>query len=344
LRRIPHSKLTLGAAEARALARVLRSGQLAGGPEVLRLEAEFAERFGFRYAVAVASGTAALHLSLLALGIGRGDRVLVPSYVCVAVLNAVRQAGAREQLADSALGDFHLDGARIPGARPHAAILPHLFGHAADPGPVLRAGIPVLEDCAMALGATTPRGRTVGRRGAAAIFSFYATKLITGGEGGLVATDDRGLADEVRDRRAYDKKDDWRLRFNYKLTDLQAALIRCQLRRVTTLIARRRELAARYDELLRDLDLIRPPRTAGSSYHRYVVRTDRGFEAIQGRLAAARIDVARPVHRPLHRLLDLSRRRFPNAEQLFLTSISIPIYPTLLRSAQERVARVLGSI
>src|SRR5687767_7189358 len=138
--RVAHSRPFLGAAEERAALRVLRSGQLASGPEVEKLEGELAARLGFAHAVAVSSGSAALHLALLALGVGRGDVVVAPSYVCLAVLNTIRYVQARERLVDTEPRSFHIDAAAAAraAAGAKAAIVPHLFGHAASLDPLLK--------------------------------------------------------------------------------------------------------------------------------------------------------------------------------------------------------------
>jgi dTDP-4-amino-4,6-dideoxygalactose transaminase len=342
---IPHTRVALAERDARAVARVVRSGQLAAGREVRRLEEAFARRLGLAHAVAVSSGSAALHLALLALGVRRGDRVVTPSYVCVAVLNAIRQAGGRELLIDTVVADYQVDAAvaaRAAGPA-KAAIVPHLFGYTAHLTPLLRAGVPVIEDCAMALGATD-RGRPTGSRGRVAVFSLYATKTVAAGEGGLLATDDAELAAEVRDLRSYDKRPDWRPRFNYKLTDLQAALARSQLARLDRIIERRRDIAARYFRAIEPGGVVLPPARAGASYYRFVLRTRAGFAAAHRHFEHAGIHVARPVFQPLHRATGVAPARFPGAEELFLTAFSIPIYPGLTAREVARIARAASTL
>ncbi len=213
---IPHSKPAVGEEEAQAMARVLASGQLAQGREVADFEAACAGFLGRRYAVATNSGTAALHLALQAIGVRPEDRVVIPSYACAALAQATAWQGAHPVLCDID-DDFNLDPATLPtGIR--AVVVPHLFG--------ARATLPnhpmIVEDLAQSFGGTGGRETTV------AITSFYATKLLTTGEGGMLFTDDEGLAELARDRRDYDNRDDFQIRYAYKMTEFQAAMGRVQ--------------------------------------------------------------------------------------------------------------------
>ncbi|MBI3003320.1 MAG: DegT/DnrJ/EryC1/StrS aminotransferase family protein, partial [candidate division NC10 bacterium] len=302
---IPHSRPSLGPAEVEAVAAVLRSGQVAQGPEVAAFEAEVAARMGLRGGAAVSSGTAALHLALLALKVGRGDAVLIPSYTCAALLQAVRLAGAEPVLADVNPESGNLDPAAARRARtPRCRVLVpvHSFGWPADVEALRDLGLPIIEDCAQALGATAA-GRPVGSRGEAAVCSFYATKVIAAGEGGMVLSDRPELLAVARDLRAYDEAPDPRLRFNYKMTDIQAALGRAQLGRLDDLLARRAAIAATYRKALAEAPVALPPEVPGRIYHRFVVRVPGGVEGQLDAFARRGIGCRRPVHTPLHRLL-----------------------------------------
>ena len=183
---IPHSKPSLGLKEVAALMRVMQSGQIAQGTAVDVFEKELAQITGVKGAVAVSSGTAALHLGLLALGIGKGDEVLLPSYVCTALLNAIHYTHATPRLVDIHPDSFNIDASMVKKSlskRSKAIIVPHLFGLPADLDDLLAMGVPVIEDCAHALGMSY-HGKTVGGFGVFSFASFYATKLITTGEGG----------------------------------------------------------------------------------------------------------------------------------------------------------------
>ncbi|MGH7354919.1 MAG: DegT/DnrJ/EryC1/StrS family aminotransferase, partial [Candidatus Rokuibacteriota bacterium] len=304
---IPHSQPSVSEEDALAVARAVRSGRLAQGPEVEAFEAELGARLGVEAVAAVSSGSAALELALQALGVGAGDEVIVPSYVCDALWHAVRRRGATPVLADADPGTLSLsakDAAARATPRTRAVIVPHAFGLAVDLEPFLALGVPVVEDCAQALGAVVD-GRPAGARGALAVCSFYATKMLATGEGGAVAGP-AGLVGRVREARAYDEREDLAPRLNAKLTDLQAALGRSQLGRLDQFVARRREIAARYRARLAGARCRLPP-DAGARhvYHRFVVGVGGPAEHVQGRLAAAGVTARRPVFRPAHRALGL---------------------------------------
>ncbi len=204
----------MGEAEAEAAARVVRSGQVAQGREVEAFEREVADFTGRRYGVAVSSGTAALHLGLLALGIGEGQRVAVPSYVCTALLHATWAVGAVPVPCDIDAQTRNMAPAALAQLESvDVAIVPHMFGLPADMDAFDKLGIPYIEDCAMSIGATRA-GRPLGSNGALSICSFYATKMLGVGEGGMVLTDERHLADAVRQRREYDGVPARRVHFN----------------------------------------------------------------------------------------------------------------------------------
>lgn len=318
-RPIPHSATTLGGEEIDAAARVIRSGYLSQGVEVAAFERECAALLGRRYAVAVNSGTSALHLALGALGVEANEPVAVPSYGCVALITAVRLQDAQPILCD--IDDrFNLDPALVPGPC-RASVVAHLFG---APG-VLPAGR-VIEDVAQSMGGET------GRQGAVTVASFYATKLMTTGEGGMLLTDDEGIAAYGRDRRDYDNRDDFTTRHNYKLTDLQAAIGRAQLRRLPSFIARRREIAARYGAAFSGLP-IQLPDPEGHVFFRYVIRTATR-DALETHLRACGVEAKRPVHRPAHHYLG---GVFPLSERAHREALSLPIYPSLIDAEADHV-------
>ena len=267
---IPHSKPIFGPEEIKAVSNVISSGYVAEGDMVRKFERSFADYFDIRHAVAANSGTSALHLVLLALEIGPGDEVIIPSYVCCALLNAVNYTGATPVLADIHPDTCNLDAADVKkriNARTRAIIVPHLFGMAADLDPLLEFDVPLIEDCAQAVGAEYKQ-RAVGTFGVAAIYSFYATKVITTGEGGMVVSGSKDIVDRIRDLKSYDQKEDYRTRFNYKMTDIQAALGLSQLDRLDTIIRRRRAIAEKYTKSFNELDLNLPPDDSGHIYFR----------------------------------------------------------------------------
>lgn len=338
---IPHSKPTLGPEEIQAVSDVISSGYVAEGEVVRRFEQAFADYFGIRHAVATNSGTSALHLVLLALEVGPGDEVIIPSYVCSALLNAVNYTGATPVLADIHPDTCNIDAVevkkRITG-RTRAVIVPHLFGMAADLDPLLGLDVPVIEDCAQAVGAEYKK-QPVGTFGTAAIYSFYATKVITTGEGGMVISNSKAFIDRVRDLKSYDRKRDYRVRFNYKMGDMQASLGLSQLGRLDGIIRRRRTIAGQYTRSFNDLDLDLPPDDPGHIYYRYVIGVKDNLSPWLEHLAEKGIGCDRPIFKPLHRQLQQGGCRV--SEESWHRSLSIPIYPSL---SDHAVTRIIDAI
>ena len=342
---IAHSKPSITDDDAERVARVVRSGQLVQGPEVAALERELAERLGVQDAAAVASGTAAVELALTALDVGAGHDVLIPSYVCDALYHAVRRVGATPVLVDADPVTQSMsakDALARRTRRARAIIVPHAFGLAADLEPFHALDLPVIEDCAQALGAVLDDGRPAGGRGALAVCSFYATKMIAAGEGGAVAGPAALLA-RVREAREYDERPTLAPRTNAKLTDMAAALARGQLARLDVFVARRRALAARYRAGLAAVP-VRLPLDAGRRhvYHRFVLGVDGDPAALIAALGARGVVARRPVFRPAHRALALAG--FPEADRLWAESLSIPCYPALTDDEADRVVCAVATV
>ena len=338
---IPHSRPCLGPEEEEAVSAVVRSGRLAGGDRVSEFERDLARRVATHEAVAVSSGTAALHLALRALGVGPGDQVAIPSFVCSALLHAVRYEGADPLVIDVDPVSFNLDPKDLrkrATSRTRAVILPHMFGLPCDVGAVEAFGIPVIEDCAMSLGAKT-NGTPVGGFGEISIFSFYATKMVASGEGGMVATDRRELSERVRDLRDYDGREDGQLRFNYKMSDLHAAVGTVQLGKLDAFVGKRRSLAARYGEALSDRECRLPSDAPDHIFFRYVVRTDREAGDLVGEFEKKGVAARRPVFYPLHRMLGITEEEYPGTEAAYRSAVSIPLYPALTEAEVEKVIK-----
>lgn len=336
---IPHSRPCLGEEEEAAVLRVLRSGQLAQGPEVAGLERELAAALALPRALALSHGTAALHLGLLALEVRPGDPVLLPSYACVSLLHAVVSAGARPVLVDCQPGgpDLDLERARaeLESGRARALVVANPFGRPAELGPWARQ-LPILEDGTHSLGLR-------GLRTPAAAYSFSATKMISGGEGGALVLDHEPAHRLALDLRDYDGRDDYRVRYNYKLDELSAAVLRVQLQRLGGFSERRRHLAALYASQLEGLEGLRPlPLAPGQVVYRYVVSVSGGrLPGLQAALKARGVQARRPVYRPLHHYLGLDPAGFPQSQRWWEECLSLPLYPALSESQLAQVVEAL---
>jgi len=343
----------LGEEEERAVLAVLRSGRLAQGPAVRRFEEAFAGYIGVREAVAVSSGTAALHVALLAHGIGPGDEVITSPFTFVATANAVLATGARPVFADVSGEDFNLDPTRAGESiseRTRALLPVHLYGQAADMEALSalarRHGLALIEDACQAPGALFG-GRKVGSFGAGC-FSFYATKNMTTGEGGMITTDDPKLAARARllrdhgQRRRYVSE---ALGYNLRMTEVAAALGLAQLQKLDALNERRRANARYLTERLPGVATPRELPGRYHVYHQYTIRVSKGRDALLRHLRDRDIEATvfypLPVHKqPLYRGLSPSTGsgRLPVAERLSREVLSLPVHPGLSRDDLDAVA------
>ena len=343
---IPHSRPSLADSDIRAVSSVLESGQVAQGPVVDAFERQFSAYIGVKKAAATNSGTAALHLALLALGVEEKDEVIIPSFVCTAVLNAVLQARATPVVADIDPETYNLSPADVKkkaSRATKAVIVPHMFGCPADMEGLSELDIPIIEDCAQAVGAQY-KGRKIGGFGILSIFSFYATKVLTTGEGGMVVGDSDELISRIKDLREYDNKDDYKLRFNCKMTDVQAALGLSQLSRLEEFLDRRRTIAERYFDEFKNRDFALPYRKKGREhiYYRFVVRTKKDASFFLKSCQQKKVMCQRPVHTPLHVCLGLSG--FPHSAEAWQKTLSIPLYPSLTEKEIEKAIAVIKEI
>jgi perosamine synthetase len=339
---IAHSKPYLGKEELAAAGAVILSGQLAQGEMVERLETALAKFAGHRYGVAVSSGTAALYCALRGLGVGQGHEVIIPTYVCTALLNAVIMAGARPALSDVDPVTGNLTPELVKQKltkNTKAVIVPHIFGYPAAIPEIERLGVPVIEDCAQCVGARIGR-KAVGGLSAVAIFSFYATKMIAAGEGGMVATSDRGVRDRIIALREYDKRETWAPSFNFKLSDLHAVLALAQLKKLPEMVRLRSAAAQGYRAAFSGHDgILQPPQERGVEpvYYRFVVRCAKETGPLIETLQKTGIGCGKPVFKPLHRYV--RKPGFPNADRLQESSLSLPMHPALSPKDVEFVAR-----
>jgi dTDP-4-amino-4,6-dideoxygalactose transaminase len=343
-----------------AVARVLDSGWFVLGDEGRAFEAEFAQALGSEHAVGVASGTDAIDLALRALGVGPGDEVVTQANTCIPTIAAIERAGATPVLCDvePEAGTIDPDSlAAVITMRTRAVIPVHLYGQVGDLGAVLaaceRRGIPVLEDCAQAQGATYD-GRPAGTIGAAGAFSFYPTKNLGAlGDGGAVVTQDAALAARLNLLRQYGQADRYEhvaRGVNSRLDELQAALLRAKLPHLAAGNARRNAIATRYDEALADAPVpaLRRLEDRQHAYHLYVVLApDRpAFQtALADRGVATLVHYPHPVHgHEPYAALGRGAVALTVSEDLAERVVSVPLYPELTDAEVEHVATVLSEV
>jgi perosamine synthetase len=363
---IPLAQPWLGKKERQLVNQCVKDGWVSSsGKFVAEFEKLFADYCGVKYGVATANGTTALHLALAALDIGSGDEVIVPTLSFIASANVVAYTGAKVVFVDSDTGSWNLSPAAVEAAitkRTRAIIPVHLYGYPAEMDKILaiarQHGIAVVEDACEAHGAEF-RGRRVGSLGTVGCFSFYGNKIVTTGEGGMLVTDNRSVAEKarmLRDHGMSQKKKYWhpRIGFNYRMTNLQAALGVAQMERIERII----QLKARNQQLYRSLLLGAPgvsfpPEApwAKSVYWLHTIIIDKSRSTVSRALIIREllkcgID-ARPVFRPIHRMppyRDGAQRRFPAAERLSRSGLSLPSSPLLKPEQIRRIAAIIKAL
>jgi perosamine synthetase len=371
---LPYGRHSIDEDDVAAVTATLRSAFLTTGPEVTAFEDEFAAMTGVEHAVALSSGTAALHAALAALGLGPGDEVIVPVMTFAATANAVLMVGARPVLADvepSTLLIDPRDAASRVSSRTRAVVAMDYGGQPADYGTLHQLaadhGLTVVADACHSLGANY-RDHPVGGLAALSTFSFHAVKSLTTGEGGMLTTADAEVAQRVRsfrnhclstDAAARSSSRTWeyridRMGYNYRLSALQCALGRSQLKKLRGWINRRRAIAAQYDQAFADLEGIaplahRPDRS--HAYHLYVVMLDRSklsadrrtiFEALHAEGIGVNVHYI-PLHlQPLfQQTCRVDRGAFPVAESAYASMLTLPLFPAM--TAQD-VADVIAAV
>ncbi|MDH7513867.1 MAG: DegT/DnrJ/EryC1/StrS family aminotransferase [Clostridiales bacterium] len=342
---IPHSRPFIDKDDIMAVSAVLASGQIAQGKKLKEFEDAVAAFIGTKYAVAVSSGTAALYLALRALQIGYDHEIIVPSYVCSSPFWAIKLIGAQPKIVDIDLSDFNISASEVKKnitPKTKAVIVPHMFGCPAEIDELIDIGIPIIEDCAQALGAEF-KNRKVGSFGTISVFSFYATKMITTGEGGMILTNNQRLVERIKEIRDYDKRSLEILRFNFKMTDLQAALGISQMKKLKNFIEKRRRTASLYSKNFKSSMLRLPVEAANrkSTYYRYVVLT-KERKSLQEFARIRDISCERPVWKPLHRYFKTTG--YPNSDFAYKYALSIPIYPRLTQMEKKYLIREIALI
>ena len=363
---IPIARPIIGEEELAAVKEVLASGMLAQGPKVKAFESAFAKDVGRKHGIAVANGTEALHIALAAHGIGEGNEVLIPPLTFFATASTVLQCGAKPVFVDVARDSYNLDPAKVATmiTRKTAAIMPvHLYGQTAEMDSILETargqGILVIEDAAQAHGAEY-HGKKAGNLGDTACFSFYATKNMTTGEGGMIVTDHDEIAEKarlLRDHGQVSKYHHILVGYNYRMTEIAAAIGLVQLKKLDGWVKQRRANAAALTKGLEGIEGLVPPSEGNwmvHSYYQYIVRREDSFPISRDeivRLLAEDGIGSRPSYPvPLYQqkaLRDLRiRGRCPVAEHVIPRLFELPVHPGVgpaeierIIAAVERIAR-----
>jgi perosamine synthetase len=364
---IPIAQPVLGAEEEELVLEVLRSGQLSLGPRVPAFEDAFAQFLGARCASAVSSGTAGLHLALRAAGVSDGDEVVTSPFSFVASANVICYERARPVFADIDPVTLNIDPAAAAAAitdRTTALLPVHIFGYPVDIEPLEAHGLPIVEDACEALGAAYADGTTVGARGHSAVFGFYPNKQLTTGEGGMVTMGDPETKVRIDSERNQGRSPDmgWldhdRLGFNYRLTDLQAAIGIVQLQRLQGMLDDRARVAGWYREALAplatELGLELPCEDRGAQrrgWFVFVVQLPHGVERDATVRALRERGVQSKPYLPAIHLMSFYREtfghregEFPVCEDVAARSIALPFFPAMRPEQVAQVAAMLGEV
>jgi perosamine synthetase len=342
---VPHNRLTFDKKEENAIRKIVRSGYWASGNEVKKLEKEIAKIAYRKYVVGVSSGLSALRLALLALGVSKNDEVIIPAYACVAIPNAVLSCGAVPVLSDINIVNWNIDANQIPllrSSKTKAIIAVNTFGSSANFKELNDNEIPVIEDCAHALGEDS-KGYIFGKQSIISISSFYATKLIGGGEGGAVMTDKKNIANFIIDYKDYTDKASSGLRLNDKMSNIDASISLCQAKRLNSMIKSRKEIAKYYNEEFLILKEQFPefviPVFENRIWYRYIVYCkQKSSHAFINEIRINGVKACRPVENWIEndRIV-----KYPKARFAYNHLVSLPIYPTLTKKEREVVVQAV---
>lgn len=351
---IPHNKPYFDQEDQNAVIASLQSGYVAQGCEVDSFEEELASFIGCEHSVLVNSGTTALYLALYALNVSKDDEVILPTYVCSALLNAVFMIGARPCLVDVNDEDFNINWDIVAGSitnKTKAIFVPHIHGMPSFIPSSSFNGVPIVEDCATALGSyiiSDGNITHVGNKAKIGILSFYATKFCAMGYGGFVITNKDVLAEKVQNYREFDCVEEYQPRFNFQVSDLNAALGRSQLKKVDAFLKRRELARGRYDEIFDAKGIKRQTPLIDCKYnnYRYIIRlTAPERDKFASYLLDKGIKTIIPIeqYELLHNYLKLSHRDFPVAENIAQTTLSIPVYPALTDNEVDYIVDTIKS-
>lgn len=350
---IQHNKPLFDEYDYNAIIKALQSGYVAQGHEVDSFEKELALFVGVKNSCLVNSGTTALYLALYALNVGKDDEVILPTYVCSALLNAVYMIGGRPVLVDVNDEDFNICWKQVDdkiNGNTKAIIVPHIHGMPSLLPGMTFNNIPIIEDCATALGSEvyiTGGGILhVGSTSKISVMSFYATKFCAMGYGGFVMSSVSDLIERVRNYREFDCVEEYEPRFNFQVSDLNAALGRSQLKKVSSFIERRNLIRNQYDEVFDQKGISRQIPLVECKYnnYRYIIRINEKDRAhFSSYLLEKGIKTIVPIesYELLHNYMKLSSKDFPMAENIAKTTLSIPIYPALLDDEVDYIIKTI---
>ena len=350
--RITHNKPCLDEKDAQSAYDAVLSGWVAYGDIGCRLEQELSQRILGQddAAVLCSSGTSGIYLALNALNIKDGDEIILPSYVCTALLNAILMTGARTVLVDIEPDNLSLTAGiakKHITSRTRAIIAVHSYGIPCELDDLLGLGIPVVEDCAQGLGSSFADGSRLGSKGDMSVFSFYATKSITGGYGGALLSKHDKYIDSVRDYINFDNPEQYQPRFNFMLSDINAAVALSQFGKLDRFMTRRIEIGRQFTDAIGNREFHLPSIGSDKFNHfRYLIhmKTESDLIALQEYLASNNIDSIIPLenYELLHNYLEIDRSSFPAAEQASKTILSLPVYPCLSNEEIDRIVACLG--
>ena len=324
---IEHSQPTIEEDDINAVIETLKSKWIGEGVATNDFVKKMSSYIGVRGGVATCSGTAAIHLALCTLDVSEGDEVIIPSYVCNSLLHAIYLAKATPRIVDVEERNYNISPDEVEQAvniKTKAIIVPHMFGKPANLDELMDLGIPIIEDCAQAIGAYY-KNRRVGSIGDLSIFSFGALKMLTSGEGGMALSKSREMVEKMQLLKNTQFE-------GYRMSDIQAALGYNQLQKLDDFIKRRKKIANIYYDILSDYEHLLPEKE-NHIFYRFIIKTKGNIQKYIEEALKYRIIIRQPIApESLHQQLNLNRNKYPVTEELMKTLISIPIYPSLSES------------
>ena len=356
--KIPLNRATLTEKDAGSFKKLVVSDLFLNESLIEKFENKIAKYIGRKHAVAVNSGTSALHMALMALNVKEKDEVICPSYTCVALLNAISYVKAKAKLVDCNFdikkGDFNISFSDLKkkiSSKTKAIIVPHMFGFPAEIEKIVNLGIPVIEDATQSFGGLY-KGKKIGSFGAISIFSTHYSKMITTGTGGVLATDSEDLFKKAKFYGDYESTivsqrlkgaDNYQVQYNYKNSDLNAVLGISQLDQINHFIKRRKEIAKIYGKLLKGTAEL-PLFSEENIFWRYVIEIKKNPIAVIKEAKKYGIDLGRGVYPPLHQYLKMNDDLFPNTKKALSSLIALPIYPSLTNKEINYLMKILNKI